>query len=215
MSSCGGVSSATAAQFTDIHAGVWGEYVNLEEHRLSFEGMQLPNSEDVTQAASDLASHVEGNEGVSVIAIPQGLSFSKLVAIANEKQVPIWHISSSLECAIGAVETKTPYIAVISNSVLDGTRGYLGKERITLIQEKGYEVPLTIELLTEMVFHYIMHSKRLFSDDPCTYSITSDRQDRWWQPIGQFGKSGFYIPEAVCTNALGAAGVRRFQGSSI
>ncbi|MBS0620512.1 MAG: F-box protein [Verrucomicrobia bacterium] len=203
------VRQAAWDRVTRIDPSVWAKYVNLEKYGLSFEGSVDLSREVLEPVALDLARRVEEGKGVSIIAIPGGLSFSKLFAIAKERGVPVRFIWEEVVPAIGARETERPCIAVISNSVLEGSKGKTIEARDALVQAMGYEVPSTIELLTVMVFHYIMHSRRLYSSEPWTYSLTSDSSNGLRLSIGGFASSGFSV-SLYDDVFLGVGGLRKF-----
>ncbi|MBS0621321.1 MAG: hypothetical protein JSS61_07710 [Verrucomicrobia bacterium] len=194
----------------------WKKFVDLEKQGLRFEGLEFPNLKDLEAAAIDLARNVEGDRGVSIVVIPGGLSFAKLLTIAKKMSVRALFINDTVKPAISEIETERPYIALISNSVLNGSRRKTILELKALVQEKGYEVPLSIELLTLMVFHYKIHSKRLFSDAPWTCSLTSDRVGKRVVTVGGFSGPvdgschGFHINHYFGFGLEGIAPVRRF-----
>ncbi|MBS0620509.1 MAG: F-box protein [Verrucomicrobia bacterium] len=194
-----------------IDQSVWERYVNLKQHGLSFEDLRFPSREALTKAALDLAGHVEADQGVSIIAIPKGLSFSKLLAIGEALEVRAEYIWGRIEPAIGAVETEQAYVAVLSNGVLQGSRSKSIEAQDELIQEMGCEVPSVADLLTAMIFHKVIFSKRLFSDAPWTYSLTSDSADGYRLVIGGFAASGFDVINHDYDGVnVGAGGLRKF-----
>ncbi|MBS0620678.1 MAG: F-box protein [Verrucomicrobia bacterium] len=202
---------AERSRGTLINASEWEKYIYLEVSGLSFEGLVVPSREVLTPVVYNLAHLGENDQGVSVIAIPKGLSLSKLLVIAEEWGVRPYYIWEEVVPAIGAIETQWPYYAVISNSVLQGSRGKTIQERDALVQSVGCAVPSTTELLTVMVFHYIMRSKRLFSDKRCAMSLTSDSVEGWRLAIGAFMPSGYHVEDAGNMSFMfGVAGVRRF-----
>ncbi|MBS0620510.1 MAG: F-box protein, partial [Verrucomicrobia bacterium] len=202
------VREVRCLQFPVIKEDGWRKFVDLEKYGLKFDELEFPSREDLMVPALDLARHVEEDQGVSIIAIPKGLSLSKLLAIAEEWGVPRRYIWAEIEPAIGTLETKRPYIALISNSVLQGSRDKTNRLSDAFVQEKGYEVPSTIELLSLMVFNCIKHSKRLFSDDR-THALTSDSVHTRRLAIGGFTPSGFIITHFAFIH-IGVAAVRRF-----
>ncbi|MBS0621309.1 MAG: F-box protein [Verrucomicrobia bacterium] len=195
-----------------IDASVWEQYVNLQEHGLSFEGLVFPSREVLAPAALDLARHVEADQGVSIIAIPKGLSFSKLLAIGEALDVPARYVWDRIVPAIGAVETEQAYVAVLSNGVLQGSRSKSIEAQDKLVQEMGCEVPSVADLLTAMIFHKVLFSKRLFSDAPWTYSLTSDSAGGRRLAIGGFAASGFHVSLDYYDFHVhdGAGGLRKF-----
>ncbi|MBS0620143.1 MAG: F-box protein [Verrucomicrobia bacterium] len=205
------VREAAWKRVTLIDASVWEKYVNLEKYGLSFEGLVVPGRESLEPVALDLARHVENDQGVSIIAIPKGLSFSKLLAIGRTLEVRAEYIWGRMEPAIGAVETEQAYVAVLSNGVLQGSRSKTIKARDKLVQELGCEVPSVADLLTAMIFHKVLFSKRLFSEEPWTYSLTSDSADGDRLVIGGFGASGFCVSFHGYVDVFGGAGgLRKF-----
>ncbi|MBS0620506.1 MAG: F-box protein [Verrucomicrobia bacterium] len=196
-----------------IDQSVWEKYVNLQEHHLSFEGLVFPSREVLAPAALDLAGHVENDQGVSIIVIPKGLSFSRLLAIGRALGVPARFIWDPVEPTIGAVETKQAYVAVLSNGILQGSRSKTIQARDKLVQEMGCEVPSVSDLLTAMIFHKVLFSKRLFSDAPWTYSLTSDSAGGRRLVIGGFAASGFHVfGHHFDYVDHGAGGLRKFSG---
>ncbi|MBS0620507.1 MAG: F-box protein [Verrucomicrobia bacterium] len=196
-----------------IDASAWEKYVNLQEHGLSFEGLQFPSREVLASVAFDLVAHVENDQGLSIIAIPKGLSFSKLLAIGRALDVPAAYIWDPVEPAIGAVETKQAYTAILSNGILHGSRSKTIEELDKLVQEMGCEVPSVSDLLTAMIFNKVIFSKRLFSDAPWTYSLTSNSAGGRRLAIGGFAASGFYVFSHYydCVRVVGGAGgLRKF-----
>ncbi|MBS0620647.1 MAG: F-box protein [Verrucomicrobia bacterium] len=204
------VREAAWKKVTLIDPSVWEKNVNLQGHSLSFEGLEFPSREILEPVALDLTRHVERDQGVSIFPIPKGLAFFKLLTIAEEKSVRPKYIWRRVMRGISNIETERPYVIVVSNSVLKGSREKTYEERDALIQSMGYEVPSTTELLMGMVFHYMMYSKRLFGNDPWTFSQTSDSVDGCRLAVGGFAPPGFIVSDANDGNYDGVAGLRRF-----
>ncbi|MBS0621118.1 MAG: F-box protein [Verrucomicrobia bacterium] len=199
-------------RFTVITPSVWEYNFNLQERGLSFEGFLAPQDGVLLLAAANLKSCVDEDQGVSIVAIPKGLSLVRLLAIAEKAKVPIERIVNEIISAIGNVTTERAYMIVVSNSVLKESRNKTIEARDTLVQGMGYEVPSTVELLAVIIFHYIMYSKRLLNHELCTWSQTSDSTDQQRFSVGDFGVSGFCIDYVNATPYIGegVAGVQRF-----
>ncbi|MBS0620264.1 MAG: hypothetical protein JSS61_02255 [Verrucomicrobia bacterium] len=197
-----------AMQSLVINEGVWKEHVDLEAYRLSFEGVVNPDEQSLNSVITPMAERVRDFAGVSVITMPQGISIQKLLKIGVENGISPYSVWSQVLSQIGDVELEQPYVGVISNSLLGGTREMTVLKRDAHLEARGYQSPPLTALLAVCIFHKLITSQYLFSE---FHTLTSDKVDEMRVAIGGFDENGFVIDRAdEPSEKEGAAALYRF-----
>ncbi|MCC5832160.1 MAG: F-box protein [Chlamydiales bacterium] len=140
---------------------------------------------------------IEGNAGITLLTIPKGLTFNKLVKLAGLPKVGnrpefryIWH---SISSEIGDIEVDKTYRIVITNNVFKESRNLSVKAHKALLSKIGCEMPKIVEATVLLVVTFMSSGERLYSDNPCTYTRCSEQIDGYQLVVGGFSLDGIDV----------------------
>lgn len=195
--------------FTDFR-NVWTEAL-LSRYWLSI--AEAPNVDERTLigAVGRMFPHVENNKGVTVLIIPKGLSFNKMVQIAKDHSVPIHYVWNEVTQQLGSTETGVSKIAIMTNNVLTGSRNQTVADQHEQSGLVGCEMPDVVSALALLVLTYMRASDhvRLYTD--ATYMRCQEKVDGWHLGVGGFSPSGVCVHNVrVCDDPnVGVGGLRQ------
>ena len=87
---------------------------------------------------------------------------------------------------------------LMTTDVIPTSRGKPYAQQQELVRKYAhYQVPQTLEAATCILMEHVKEGKRLYSDDPCTYTRCQEQTAGYQNVVGGFGPSGL----SVCTTA--------------
>jgi hypothetical protein len=138
---------------------------------------------------------IEGNAGLTLLAIPKGLTFNKLIMLAiSPKEGNInefRYIWSSNE--IGDIPVDKTYWIVITNNVFNGSRNLSVDDQKALVNKIGCEMPQVLEATVLLVVTFMGSGKRLYNDDPRTYTRCTEQVCGYKLVVGGFSPDGVSV----------------------
>ena len=134
--------------------------------------------------------------GVTVVTMPKGLSVNKLQKLAPQL---FSYLDDQFLSQYGDIEVSEAYEIIITDNVMEETRGKDPKTQVREIEKYGGERPKVVEAITLLVLTFLASSeKRLFGKKPqwtftrCEEQITVD-QDVRQMVVGRFAANGFSV----------------------
>lgn len=112
---------------------------------------------------------VEGNDGITVLTIPKGLSFNKLQKLFPAK---FSFVNELFKTMYGDVEVEHSYRLVITNGVLKGSRCKLVNE---VQSYGGYTIPKVLEVAVLIIMTSLISNVYLFNRDSGTYTFCQEQ----------------------------------------
>jgi len=159
---------------------------------------------------------IEGDAGITLLTIPKGLTFNKLVKLVESPKVGnipkfdvIWACISS---KIGDIPVDKTYRIVITNNVFNKSRNLSVSDQKALVSKIGCEMPKVIEATVLLAVTFMVSEERLYSDNPCTYTRCAEQIRSGQAAVGGFALDGVYVnnPDIeFAHDAYGVAGVLR------
>ncbi|MCC5832596.1 MAG: F-box protein [Chlamydiales bacterium] len=140
---------------------------------------------------------IEENAGVTLLTIPKGLTFKKLVKLAGsfkgENRPRFRYIWDRISSEIRDIPVDKTYRLVITNNVFKNSRNLSTSDQEALVKERGCEIPSLLEAATLLVVTYMSTQQRLYNDKPWTYTRCSERGDRYQLVVGGFTLGGLSV----------------------
>ncbi|MBS0621112.1 MAG: hypothetical protein JSS61_06610 [Verrucomicrobia bacterium] len=166
MSSSSSAIASSSYPSGSVTKSKWEYYVNMERHGLSFEGLHMPRPEDIQEAVPSI-----------LVALPQGLTFAKMMEIGKELHVPIDTKCLEWDARYDIKEDKPieqPYCGVMTDGFIEGRHGLTYSEQNQIVKKHPFDLPSPVELLTAMVFCRCLAKKQLFFEGHSAFAATSD-----------------------------------------
>ena len=193
----------------------------LAAEGISFEGAPSLTLEMIREVQRlRLSNIVEGNEGWTVLELPEGLSLNKLLRLAAHPEagtpVGFRYIYPRVLEEHGDSLVNRTYRVVISNSVLTGSRNETVAGQEDLVAREGCEMPGVIEAITLCFLRYISSALgatpvRTYGDDPFSYTRCKEAVDNYRLIVGGFAPGGLCVNCHVdVSDGIGVAGLRKF-----
>lgn len=140
---------------------------------------------------------IEGDAGVTLLTIPKGLTFNKLIKLAGvPKRGNITHfryIWDRISNEIGDIPVDKTYRIVITNNVFKEGRNLSVSDQIALVSKIGCEMPKVLEATVLLVITFMSSGKRLYSDKPWTYTGCSKQLAGDPAIVGGFSPAGVSV----------------------
>ena len=157
---------------------------------------------------------IEGNAGVTLLTIPKGLTFNKLVRLAGLPEVGnitqfrfIWN---RILAKLGDIPVDKTYRIVITNNVFTGSRNRSITDQKALVSRIGCEMPKVLEATVLLVVTLMSSGKRLYNDNPRTYTRCLEQVSGYKTVVGDFSPDGVHVYISNCDiGSDGASGVLR------
>ena len=190
-----------------INGTIWKNYVDLDAFGLDVEGegdQTLSKRASlilILRAVKELTPLIEENAGVTLLTIPRGLTFTKLVALAespkqgNSGRIVFW---DRFQQEFGEIPVDETYRIVISNSLLwssSSPNDHLAQGLVT-----GHEgnIPRVLEVSTLSILTNMVFSTRLFGNSR-TFTICRETIDVLKMSAGGF-LEGMFSSYTYCPN---------------
>jgi len=158
---------------------------------------------------------IEGNLGVTLLTIPKGLMFDKLVKLAGSPKFghatnfkPIRNPTEMVFEDIIISVDKT-YRIVITNNVLSESQSLSVRAQENLVHTSGCEMPSILEAATLLVVTYMSSQQRLYND---LFAYCSEQFCGFQSVVGGFDSDGIgvaYDNLGFECELFGVAGVLR------
>ncbi len=204
----------------------WKAYAPLEKLGLSVDDIEPMNSRS---AISEVARFVfrmrkEGvsaeEEGMTLLTIPKNLTLKKLLKVAEAplkgKSIHFRKMWFRILQVLGEMKVGRTYRLIITNSVLNTSRGMSFKNQQALVQSIGCEIPKFLEAMALAAVNYISSPLefplRLFKDAPRTYTRCIERVDGDRVAFGSFNVRGFCGMSSFFDSVIfGVAALKRLK----
>ncbi len=163
---------------------------------------------------------IENDAGMTYIVVPKGVTWrmvNGLLAQALGKPTCFKYITQCVPTAYWDIPVEMAYAFVITNSVIENSRGASLQWRIELPGKNGCEVIDGLEHLTLLALTYIVTQEqstsgrgvRLYRNDPWT--LTCVRVNDLIFEIGGFSLDGLYVYYYGNVDPRGSGALRRFR----
>ena len=205
-----------------LSSQVWNDHVNLEMFGLSFtDGKPLDKRKTIPELKRLFAVlKVEGDAGITLLTIPKGLSFNKLVKIAGcpikGNKATFEHIRISITAELGDVEVQKTYRVAITNNVLEGSRNKSFKDQQLLVEQFGCDRPKIIDVVALLILTFISSSAqsplRLLNNKPWTLTRCDEKINNNPSIVGSFAPEGMLVSNiGNDSSSVGIVGWRKFD----
>lgn len=210
--------------FNVIDQKVWEKHFDLNILGIDATGAPSLDARALIPIIRHLSKQVEGGAGVTLLTIPKGLTFTKLLRLAmfpkQGNAVPIQYITSKMTKELGDFQVDKTYIVAIANSVFANSRNQSVKDQEQLVTRLGYEMPNLLHVAALAVLTYISSSPeqltRLYGDNPETITRCVEKIKNFNLAFGGFAASGFGICCSIPVDvAMGIGAQRKFEVSLV
>ncbi len=195
----------------------WEEYADCAGLGLQFEAAPLRAIDQCKILARDAfkvipkiirlieSLEIEGDAGITVLTIPQGLTINKVVQIAHSPKkgnaVKIAYIWERLIVQLGDAPVWQTNRVLITNSILKNSVGLYTADLKKSFQKMGCTLPSVLNFMALAVLMHMSSEEnpptRLFSDNPPTFTSCSEEIDGYELFGGGFGTDGFRITNYI------------------
>lgn len=181
--------------------GVWKGHVNLAV--LGLDNLTIVSTFEKSKYMPKLIKfsklNIEGNAGFTLLTIPMGLSFNKVTKLG----MPFRHIWPELSQTLGDIEAKETSRVLISNSIIESTRGMAVGMGENVIKALGASLPGLLPLTALLALTYLSSEDaknpiRLYPSDSLTNTSCLEMVNEKNFIVGGFGEKG----PAVVQNRL-------------
>lgn len=204
-----------------IDAKVWETHVDLAKLGIKTEDDSPVNMRSEIAMLTELSSvEIEGDAGFTVLTMPEGLTFNKLMTLARNPKLgnatDFRYIWFRITDELGDTPVQKTYKVAISNSVLKGSRNLSVSEQQKLVNKYGCEMPGVLPAATLSILTYISSKElpptRLYNHNPRTYTRCCEQIDGWQLVVGGIAPSGLNVgnDDDDC-ESVGVGGLRMFK----
>ena len=175
----------------------WRRHFDLPDG-ISFGDAPSFNAEVLHRLARHAALPIEDDAGITLLTLPEGLTFNKLVELAGAPRqgeaAKFQYIWDDFQTAYGdEVVTKTYRIA-ITNNVLEESRRKSVAEQKALVGRFVTRMPKTLEAATLCIVTFISaYPKQPFGDEPWTYTRCEENINGYQMLVGGFSPAGLRV----------------------
>jgi hypothetical protein len=173
----------------------WATYVDLSSFGLDVtDAPSLDKRRVIPVLRRCLSSFpIEENKGVTLLTIPKGLTFNKLVKLAESPKMgnitKFRYISDRVLKKIGNIPVNKTYRIVITNNILKESHYSSLSKQKALLKKIGCEMPKTIEVTALLVVTFMSSGEPLYDDDNYIYTRCSEQFSGGFRP-----KVGGFVP---------------------
>ncbi|MCH9625595.1 MAG: hypothetical protein S4CHLAM123_07710 [Chlamydiales bacterium] len=155
---------------------------------------------------------IEDNAGFTLLTLPKGLSFNKLVEIAGspkqENASLFAFIGVNFEDQLGDQATDTSCTVLISNSILENSRSKTLANHQEIVGQYKCEMPGVLDAATVVVLTQRIDGKPLFTER--IYTRCSDKINGRGMVVVGFGSFGLDVTYDYGRDSDGVAALRKF-----
>jgi hypothetical protein len=171
------------SSLTILDKVVWEKNVDLVDFQLRFRGLP-PIDKRILHTIEKLSDslQVEGNVGLTLLAMPGGLTYRKMKTLAK---LDLTRVQRCIKNLISE-EVRAPYWLIMTNAPLKGSRDLLASEQETFVKENGCGCTmtrllptLTLCILTDISLRGLRYGKN-------TYTYCSDLAGHCTSAVGHF-----------------------------
>ena len=204
-----------------IHKGVWEKHVDIVSYGLSFEGEDRIDRREVIKNLYEMFANleIEGDAGITLMTIPEGHTFNKLVEFAASpkegNKTGFSYIAPDLTKQFRDDPVKKTYLVALTNSVLKNSRNVMVEKQQNRLTELKCDLPDVLEASTLPILTYISSHEasptRLYSDTPCTFTRCLIIKG-WPFFVGDFAPGGLDVCSLSCgLDNYGFGALRKFE----
>ena len=214
--------------FNVIDEKIWEKHVDLKTLGIDATGAPSLDTRTLIPVIHDLSRQVESGAGVTLLTIPKGLTFNKLLKLAKTpKEGNTVRISKDwpdISQRLGGIPVDKTYIVAITNSVLANSRNLSVKDQQQLVSNLGYEMPRVLPAAALAILTYMSSPQeqppiRLYNDEPWTYTRCLEKIGNYNLTVGGFSfalyPSGLDIScnyyDYFADVNIGVAALRKFE----
>lgn len=194
----------------------WERHVDLSRLGLNLDNVPLLDERKVIPALKRVVSslsQIEGNAGVTLLLIPEGLKIRTFVEMTELPNAPkISHIWNCILDEIGDIRVDKTYWIVITNNIFEGSRNQSVGSQKALLQEMGWKMAKATEMLALIALTYMTSEGQmhLYNSNPWTFSRTSEQVGKLHVVVGGFSPDGVFVDGSnFDSDGLGVGGVLR------
>jgi len=141
---------------------------------MGFEGVEPKiNHVEVLKSFCEIARHVEGQAGCTLLTMPEDLTLSLLVKIATDAGINIEFGWDAIQQEFGDVTVKQSYVILITNSVFMKSKNKSFAEHKELVVGHGCQMPTLQEYTALCVLTNKTFKKCLYAQYPRTLGRSS------------------------------------------
>ena len=168
---------------------------------------------------SRMSRYVEGGLGVTLLTMPKGLTFNKLIQFAENEHVPVYYVWPRVLEVLGNQEVTATQIVVITNSIFQGSRNSSATAQQACVKGMGCAMPEMLTVATLAIATYKISPAgvpptRLYpvGDPNWTFARCKESIDGRHLAVGGFAPSGLSasIDYYVHNVHTGVGGQRKF-----
>ena len=200
-------------KFPQIGEREWKAVVDLNKCGLSFEGMRSFQLTDAYPFIMKIAANVERNAGVTIFSVPKGLTTDILTTISSNpkcgNKTGFFFFSDSSRSVCQKM-VKEPYIMIVSNALLHGSRGKSPADQQILLDALKCRKPTVLEISALCFLTHISSNPpvHLYPDKPSSYSRTEDAVNGISLEVGNYSDEGLdVLRTGINVNNIGVSAV--------
>ena len=162
---------------------VWETHIDMTTYELDAAG-DFPQDKQMIKTLKNFASlQTEGESGITLLTLPKGLTFNKLVKLAQSPKqgnaAKFDYIFDRISEDLGDISVDKTYRVVITNNVLQGSRNRSIADQQDLVDILGCKMPEMLTVATLVILTHISSPAvpsliRLYNDNPMTFTRCSE-----------------------------------------
>ena len=186
-----------------LDSQVWNDHIDLNAFGLSFADAEPLNKRKVILELKRLFAvlKVEGDAGITLLTIPKGLSFNKLVKLAGcpikGNKAAFKYIWDRITAELGDVVVQKTYRVAITNNILVGSRDKSSYVQQLLVKKFGCDKPKMIDAVALAILSFISSTAqlplRLLSANPLTCTRCLEMIGNFPLAVGSFAPGGLHV----------------------
>ena len=205
--------------FNVIDEKVWEKHIELNALDIDATGAPSLDNRTLIPVVSRLSKQVEGGAGVTLLTIPKGLTFDKLLELPGAPARGL--VSKEFSEKFGDIPVDKTYVVAITNAILANSRN-IYSEQEKLVNSLGCEMPRVLPVVALAVLTYVSSEKRIRLLPPSgpncegssiyTRCLDKLKQFDFNLVVGCFTQDGLIIDKTIHAHgAIGVMALRKFE----
>lgn len=199
-----------------LDAKTWKTHVDMATYELDVAADFRQDKQMIKTLKKFASLKIEGDAGITLLTIPKGLTFNKLMRLAQSpKQGRVTRIKDFGDHQIaknfGNIPIDRTYRVIITNNILEKSRRTPRCHQEGIVELLGCQLPGVLEVATLAILTYISSTKilptRLYNDNPRTYTNCLEQISSFWVIVGGFTAQGLEISPCCFSNTDTGIGV--------
>jgi hypothetical protein len=177
----------------------WETYVDLKSLGLEINDEPQIGTRTFIQDMKKIyfRTEVQENDGLTLLTLPKGLTFDKLVTLASSPKkgnaTSFAYIGSFIADALGSNACNETCRIVITNNILKNSCNLSIIDQRKLVNSAGCELPKMLEVATLLILTYIKSGEYFYQGARSVFTRCSDVVEGSHLVVGGYGSYGLFV----------------------